>query len=128
MDKLFNMSCPPRSKVSYEVKKIDDQVLFDFEVLIKLLKTNKSHLVKRVEEYYKNNEKMLKNYKKPSGYMIGKYLNSDDKNYKVETDLNLLILVFTQTYGNMYVPNKEASFSKHRFENKILFLKREIES
>lgn len=128
MDKLFNTCCAPTSKVSYQIKKFDTQILFDYEVLIKLLNTNKYHLAECVEEYYKKNEKTLRNYKKPTGYMIGKYLEPKDKKYRVETDLNLLILVFTQTYGNMYVPTKDPSFSKHRFEHKILFLKKEVES
>lgn len=128
MDILYNMSGPPRSYVSYEIKRFGKQLLFDPDVLIKLLNTDKTNLIKKIEQYCELNNSIYTSSKRPKGYMVGKIPSEIDKDYIVVEDIDLLILVLGSTFGNMYVPNKELLLSESRFKNKILFLEEEVYS
>ena len=127
MDVLKNMSSPPKSRVVFSIDQIESYILFNPNVLKRYFNVDSDELLsKKIEEYVKNS-KTIDKVKKPSGYMISNtVINDDDVKYEKCKDIDLLIIVFTHTIDKLYIPNKEMSFSKSRFMNKLYFLKSEV--
>ena len=133
-DILKNMSAPPRSSVVFNKVQIQKYISFNPLTLKKLLNElgYKGEINKMVEEYVNNNPNIIKNIKRPSGYMLGVYIefNKELDLYKYEecTDLELLILVFCSTVGDLYIPNKELGFEENKFDKILLFAEEEVNS
>ena len=140
---LHNMSAPPRSQVSYKMEQLKKYIAFNPLTLSELLKElgiiDEVHLASK--KYVDNNPDILKSIKKPTGYMLAEciempkcmsnkkltnYLNK--YNFKACTDLELLILVFASTVGDLYIPNKDLSFESSKFSRILLFPEEEVNS
>ena len=142
---LHNMSAPPRSEVRVKKKQVAKYLMFDPRTLNKLL-GNKVHLSsgvdKRVKHYVEKHPNIIKSIKKPTGFMIGEYIEIKDKpesqtkykrwleRYEVEecVDAELLILVLCSTMGDLYIPDRTLSYEKTKFNKILLFSKEEVNS
>lgn len=124
MNKLHNMSVPSKSLIHYDIKQIDNIVCFDSSELLKYFNCNIDDLEKSIRGYVKTNNQYID--KTPSGYMFA--LNSVPDSIETITcrDINLLINVFSKTVGNIYIPNRNASFDKSKFINKLYFNEGEV--
>lgn len=124
MDKLHNMSVPPKSLIHYDIKQIDNIVCFDREELLKYFNCNIDNLEESIKHYVESNIQYID--KAPNGYMFA--LNSVPDSIEIITckDIDLLINVFSKTVGNIYIPNRNASFDKSKFLNKLYFNKGEV--
>lgn len=142
---LHNMSAPPRSTVTFEQEQLKKYILFSPINLTKLLskKTNTIiELEKMVQDYYIKHKDALNKTKKPTGYMIGSKIEINRKNINLKmineaikqydyiecNDINLLIIIFSQTVGDLYIPNRQLSFESSKFDNILLFPEDEVNS
>ena len=142
-DILQNMSAPPRSKVVFEIKQLKKYVAFNPLRLSKLLRDSKykGEISESVKQYVEKNPGIIKNIKKPTGYMIAEYIELTGNKYTktlnekldaykyVEcTDLELLILVLCSTVGDLFIPDRPLSFEKTKFTKVLLFPEEEVDS
>ena len=142
---LHNMSAPPRSEVHFEQNQLEEYVAFNPIVLARLLNfKNKmlSGLEEKAKEYYENHKELENIIEKPTGYMIAEVIelngiNRFSKQLKTKIDkykhkdcenLELLILVFCSTVGDLYIPNRPLSFEKTKFDKILLFPKEGVNS
>jgi len=138
MSEMFhNMSVPPTSLVYFKMEQLNDYYCFNPITLSKLLNCKYENLSTVVKEYCDKHRNIISNIKKPTGYMLGETKLVTDlgkvnflKNYKYEecNDLELLILVFCGTVGDLYIPNRALSFENYKFERVLLFAKAEVDS
>lgn len=124
MNKLHNMSVPPKSLIHYDIKLVDDIVCFDPDALIKYFNCNINDLEENIKKYIEINP----NYQDKA---IDKYLFSLDKcPEKIEPiiceDIDLLINVFSKTVGSLYIPNRNPSFDISKFLRKLYFNQTEV--
>lgn len=144
-DLLHNMSAPPRSLVEFEVCQLKKYMAFNPSVLAKLLhcvKADLSDLTKKVKEYVSTHEGIENIIERPTGFMIADVIEHDgrmlcSKRIKNQLDrykytecknIDLLIVVFCSTVGDLYIPNRPLSFEKSRFNNILLFIEEEVNS
>ena len=140
-DILKNMSAPPRSKVVFEIKQLKKYVAFNPLRLSRLLKDSNynDEISESVKQYVENNPNIIKNFKKPTGYMVAEYIEltgnklTKKLNEKLNvyeyvecTDLELLILVFCSTVGDLYIPDRPLSFERTKFNKILLFPEEEV--
>lgn len=99
-------------------------------------------LAKKVNDYIKSHPDITKNIKKPTGYMIAEYVNLNNcykyskhimdqlSRYDLDecTDLELLIIVFGQTVGDLYIPDKPLTINESKFDKILLFPESEVNS
>lgn len=142
-DIMKNMSAPPRSEVAFRQEQLKKYVAFNPLRLSRLLVESnyKDDLSKSTKQYVEDNPDIIKNIKKPTGYMIAEYVElTGDKytkalNDKLDvykyvecTDLELIILVLCSTVGDLYVPDRPLSFEKTKFNKILLFAEEEVNS
>ena len=106
-----------------------------------ILSDSPSSIAKAAEKYVKKHPHIIKNIAKPTGYMVSEYIElgvmSRQKidealnnlySFEVCNDVELLILVFGSTVGDLYIPNRPLSFEETKFNKVLLFPKEEVES
>lgn len=142
-DILKNMSAPPRSEVAFKQEQLKKYISFNPLRLSRLLSdlNYKGEISESVKKYVINNPNIEKSFKKPSGYMIAEYIEiTGDENAKTLNDklgvyryvecedLELIILVFCSTVGDLYIPDRTLSFEKNKFNKVLLFPEDEVNS
>lgn len=143
-DLLFNMSAPPRSRVEVVKKQLNEYICFNPFTLAKCLtnSTSITNLARKVKDYVKKHPKVKAIIEKPTGYMLAEAINIEGINasnkelieklkkydYEECDNLNLLIVVFCSTVGDLYIPNRELSFENSKFNKILMFPKEEVES
>lgn len=142
-DILKNMSAPPRSEVTFRQEQLKKYIAFNPLRLSRLLVESnyKDDLSQSTKQYVEDNPDIIKNIKKPTGYMIAEYVElAGDKytkalNDKLDvykyvecTDLELIILVLCSTVGDLYIPDRPLSFEKTKFNKILLFAEEEVNS
>lgn len=140
---LHNMSAPPRSQVHYVQKQLCQYIAFNPLVLFReIYGKNHSFQGSIVQKYVEEHPEVLNEIKKPTGYMLAetfdlvdnekftKELKESLKKYTYEEcrDVNLLILVFCSTVGDLYIPDRPLSFEDSRFHKILFFPKKEVNS
>ncbi|MDY6431008.1 MAG: hypothetical protein SPL00_04385 [Bacilli bacterium] len=142
---LHNMSAPPRSEVKFKQEQLKKYVLFNPIMLARLLGDRNLMIIgleEKVKDYYEKHKQIENIIKKPTGYMIAEVIEFNGKNkytkqlkdklnqYKhVECDnIELLILVFCSTVGDLYIPNRPLSFESTKFDKILLFPEEEVNS
>lgn len=143
---LHNMSAPPRSEVKFSQEQLKKYVSFNPMRLERLL-ANQNYenedLGEATRRYVEEHQDIYKNIKKPTGYMIGEYIelpngkrrytreiNNKLENYQSTecTDLELIILVLCSTVGDLYIPDRKLSFESSKFNKILLFPEEEVMS
>ena len=139
---LHNMSAPPKSKVDFEQTQLEKYIAFNPKDLAELLGNENmtaDELKTAVEDYVKNHPDIERIIEKPTGYMIGEVGVMNDENkitnksktvfdYEVCKNLELMIVVLCSTVGDLYIPDRQMSFEKTKFDKILLFPKDEVES
>ena len=139
---LHNMSAPPKSKVDFEQTQLEKYIAFNPKDLAELLgheNMTADELKTAVEDYVKNHPDIERIIEKPTGYMIGEVgvMNNENKitsksktvfDYEVCKNLELMIVVLCSTVGDLYIPDRQLSFEKTKFDKILLFPKDEVES
>lgn len=142
---LHNMSVPPRSEVKFKKEQLNKYIAFNPIILARLLGDSDidiKDLCKKVKKYVSDHPKIEEIIEKPTGYMIGEFIELNGKNkftkelnnklkqYKyVECDnLELLIIIFCSTVGDLYIPNRKLSFESTKFDKILLFPEEEVNS
>lgn len=139
---LHNMSAPPKSKVDFEQTQLEKYIAFNPKDLAGLLGNENmtaDELQTAVESYVKNHPDIERIIEKPTGYMIGEVgvMNNENKitsksktvfDYEVCKNLELMIVVLCSTVGDLYIPDRQMSFEKTKFDKILLFPKDEVES
>ncbi len=139
---LHNMSAPPKSKVDFEQTQLEKYIAFNPKDLAELLGNENmtaDELKTAVEDYVKNHPDIERIIEKPTGYMIGEVgvMNNENKitsksktvfDYEVCKNLELMIVVLCSTVGDLYIPDRQMSFEKTKFDKILLFPKDEVES
>ena len=139
---LHNMSAPPKSKVDFEQTQLEKYIAFNPKDLAELLGNENmtaDELKTAVENYVKNHPDIERIIEKPTGYMIGEVgvMNNENKitsksktvfDYEVCKNLELMIVVLCSTVGDLYIPDRQMSFEKTKFDKILLFPKDEVES
>ena len=139
---LHNMSAPPKSKVDFEQTQLEKYIAFNPKDLAELLGNENmtaDELKTAVEHYVKNHPDIERIIEKPTGYMIGEVgvMNNENKitnksktvfDYEVCKNLELMIVVLCSTVGDLYIPDRQMSFEKTKFDKILLFPKDEVES
>ena len=140
---LHNMSAPPRSRVHFQQKQLNQYIAFNPLVLFREI-YGKNHRFQGsiVKKYVEEHPEILNEIKKPTGYMLGetfdlvgnekftKELNERLRKYTYEEcrDVNLLILVLCSTVGDLYIPDRPLSFEDSKFKRILFFPKEEVYS
>ena len=138
---LHNMSAPPKSKVDFEQTQLEKYIAFNPKDLAELLGNENmtaDELKTAVEDYVKNHPDIERIIEKPTGYMIGEVgvMNNENKStsksktvfdYEVCKNLELMIVVLCATVGDLYIPDRQLSFEKTKFDKILLFPKDEVE-
>ncbi len=143
---LHNMSAPPRSEVKFSQEQLKKYISFNPMRLERLL-INENYinedLGEAVKKYVEDHQGIYKNIKKPTGYMIGEYIELpngkrkytreinnklDNYQYTECTDLELIILVLCSTVGDLYIPDRKLSFESSKFNKILLFPEEEVMS
>lgn len=144
-DLLHNMSAPPRSEVKFKQEQLKKYVVFNPIMLARLLGDRNlmiTGLEEKVKDYCEKHKQIENIIEKPTGYMIAEVIEFNGKNkytkqlndklnqYKhVECDnIELLILVFCSTVGDLYIPNRPLSFESTKFDKILLFPEEEVNS
>ena len=139
---LHNMSAPPKSKVDFEQTQLEKYIAFNPKDLAGSLgdeNMTADELKTAVEDYVKNHPDIERIIEKPTGYMIGEVgvMNNENKitsksktvfDYEVCKNLELMIVVLCSTVGDLYIPDRQLSFEKTKFDKILLFPKDEVES
>lgn len=139
---LHNMSAPPKSKVDFEQTQLEKYIAFNPKDLAGSLgdeNMTADELKTAVENYVKNHPDIERIIEKPTGYMIGEVgvMNNENKitsksktvfDYEVCKNLELMIVVLCSTVGDLYIPDRQMSFEKTKFDKILLFPKDEVES
>ena len=139
---LHNMSAPPKSKVDFEQTQLEKYIAFNPKDLAGSLgdeNMTADELKTAVENYVKNHPDIERIIEKPTGYMIGEVgvINDENKitnksktvfDYEVCKNLELMIVVLCSTVGDLYIPDRQMSFEKTKFDKILLFPKDEVES
>ena len=139
---LHNMSAPPKSKVDFEQTQLEKYIAFNPKDLAGSLgdeNMTADELKTAVEDYVKNHPDIERIIEKPTGYMIGEVGVMNDENkitnksktvfdYEVCKNLELMIVVLCSTVGDLYIPDRQMSFEKTKFDKILLFPKDEVES
>ena len=139
---LHNMSAPPKSKVDFEQTQLEKYIALNPKDLAELLGNENmtaDELKTAVEDYVKNHPDIERIIEKPTGYMIGEVgvMNNENKitsksktvfDYEVCKNLELMIVVLCSTVGDLYIPDRQMSFEKTKFDKILLFPKDEVES
>lgn len=139
---LHNMSAPPKSKVDFEQTQLEKYIAFNPKDLAGSLgdeNMTADELKTAVEDYVKNHPDIERIIEKPTGYMIGEVgvMNNENKitsksktvfDYEVCKNLELMIVVLCSTVGDLYIPDRQMSFEKTKFDKILLFPKDEVES
>ena len=139
---LHNMSAPPKSKVDFEQTQLEKYIAFNPKDLAGSLgdeNMTADELKTAVENYVKNHPDIERIIEKPTGYMIGEVGVMNDENkitnksktvfdYEVCKNLELMIVVLCSTVGDLYIPDRQMSFEKTKFDKILLFPKDEVES
>lgn len=139
---LHNMSAPPKSKVDFEQTQLEKYIAFNPKDLAESLGNENmtaDELKTAVEDYVKNHPDIERIIEKPTGYMIGEVgvMNNENKitnksktvfDYEVCKNLELMIVVLCSTVGDLYIPDRQMSFEKTKFDKILLFPKDEVES
>lgn len=139
---LHNMSVPPKSKVDFEQTQLEKYIAFNPKDLAGSLgdeNMTADELKTAVENYVKNHPDIERIIEKPTGYMIGEVgvMNNENKitnksktvfDYEVCKNLELMIVVLCSTVGDLYIPDRQMSFEKTKFDKILLFPKDEVES
>lgn len=139
---LHNMSAPPKSKVDFEQTQLEKYIAFNPKDLAGSLgdeNMTADELKTAVENYVKNHPDIERIIEKPTGYMIGEVgvMNNENKitsksktvfDYEVCKNLELMIVVLCSTVGDLYIPDRQLSFEKTKFDKILLFPKDEVES
>ena len=127
---LHNMSAPPKSKVDFEQTQLEKYIAFNPKDLAELLGNENmtaDELKTAVEHYVKNHPDIERIIEKPTGYMIGEVgvMNNENKitnksktvfDYEVCKNLELMIVVLCSTVGDLYIPDRQMSFEKTKFD------------
>ena len=127
---LHNMSAPPKSKVDFEQTQLEKYIAFNPKDLAGSLgdeNMTADELKTAVEDYVKNHPDIERIIEKPTGYKI----TSKSKtvfDYEVCKNLELMIVVLCSTVGDLYIPDRQLSFEKTKFDKILLFPKDEVES
>lgn len=145
-DVLHNMSAPPRSKVSFVQRQLKEYIAFNPLRLARLLNNRLLlfgvDLVEEVNDYVSHHPNINKNIKRPTGYMIGEYIElgntkkftkdlsekMDKYHYRECNDLELLIIVLCSSVGDLYIPNHPLVINDSKFDKILFFPKEEVES
>ena len=140
---LHNMSAPPRSVVVFHQNQLNKYMAFNPIRLAKLINCRHiKNLVDEVREYIKSHPDIDKYIKKPTGYMIAEYINLDgcdkydrklnDKLSKYQyvecDDIELLIIVFGCTVGDLYIPNRKIIINETKLDKVLFFPIDEVNS
>lgn len=139
-------------KVVFKKKQLKGFLAFNPYRLAKLLGhrgATPEELSKLVKNYVKEHPEINRLLTKPTGYMIGlpmgqaRYIKPHEDGtshpdggaiktgglqYDECADIDLLIVVLCSTVGDLYIPNRELSFEKSKFQRIILFPKVEVNS
>ncbi len=139
-------------KVTFEKKQLKGFMAFNPHKLSKLLGhegATPDELSELVKEYVKAHPEIKRLLSKPTGYMIGTSMGKPRRIkrmsngmilvrpncwktngivYEECADIDLLIVVLCSTMGDLYIPNRELSFEKSKFQRIILFPKDEVNS
>lgn len=143
---LHNMSAPPRSQVKFEQYQLKQYTVFNPLKLARLLNNKRllsgSALTEEVKKYVSSHPGLENNIKRPTGYMVGEYVELEDTvkftralNEKLNkfrytdcNDLELLIIVLCSTVGDLYIPNHPLTITDSKFDKVLFFPKDEVES
>lgn len=125
MNRLFNMSVPPKSSIVIEIKPISKYLVFDPNVLCELLCCKRDVLLDSIKEYIEKHPNYLDT--SPSSYLFAlKKEKYDNYDYLICKDVDLLLSVFSKTVDNMYIPNRQPILINEKFDNSLLFMESEI--
>ncbi len=125
MNKLFNMSAPPKSKITIEINQVSKYLVFDPNVLCELLNCAKDKLILTINEYIINNPNYLDD--SPNSYLFAlKKDKYEDLDYSICRNINLLLSVFSKTVNNIYIPNRQPIFTCEKFNSLLFFIESEI--
>ena len=139
---LHNMNCRPNSKVDFEQKQLKKYIAFNPKNLSRLFGNENmtiDELKTAVENYVENHPDIERIIEKPTGYMIGEVgvMNAENKitsksnivfEYEECENLELMIIVFCSTVGDLYIPDRRLSFEITKFDKILMFPKDEVES
>ena len=144
-DLLHNMSAPPKSVVQFKQKQLANYMAFNPLRLAKLLGINYFNVKKiceKVEEYVTKHPQIEAIIEKPTGYMIAEFIEIDNKDKPIKdlykklsmykyvecVNIELLIVIFCSTVGDLYIPNRNLSFESTKFDKILLFPEEEVNS
>lgn len=123
MDKLHNMSAPPKSSVLIEIKQLDKMIAFEPKRLEGLLNCNNKNLLETINKYIDDNKEF--ELKAPKAYMFALEVNNN-LDYEYCDDIDLLICVLGKTSGSIYIPNRPCVINKDKLNKVLYFSKREL--
>jgi len=123
MDKLHNMSAPPKSSVLVEIKQLDKMIAFEPKRLERLLNCNNKDLLETINKYIDDNKEF--ELKAPKAYMFALDVNNN-LDYEYCDDIDLLICVLGKTSGSIYIPNRQCVINKDKLNKVLYFSKREL--
>lgn len=125
MNRLFNMSVPPKTNITIEIKQVSNYIVFDPNVLCELLNCKKEELINSISKYIIDNPSYID--ASPNSYLFAlrndKYENYS---YSVCKDINFLLCIFSKTTNNIYIPNRKPVFTNEKFVDSLLFMESEI--
>lgn len=138
---LHNMSVPPRSEVKFNQLQLKKYICFNPSKLSSLL-FDKGYSNEQIsintENYALAHSQITSIIERPTGYMIGEVIEANDTKRSKErlmeynfvecTNLELLIVVFCSTVGDLYIPNRTLSYEKNKFDKILLFPEDEVNS
>ncbi|MCR4661004.1 MAG: hypothetical protein K5765_03255 [Clostridia bacterium] len=140
------MSEQIHNDINFEQKQLKNYVAFNPIILARLLGDKNiriTGLEEKVRTYYETHKNNIENtIKKPTGYMIAETIEFNGVNrfskplkyklnrykYKECNNIELLILVFCSTVGDLYIPNRILSFESTKFNKILLFPEDEVNS
>ncbi len=137
---LHNMSAPPRSEVKFNQLQLK-YICFNPSKLVSLLSDkgySDENISVNVKNYVLDHPQIASIIERPTGYMIGEVIEVNDAkkikkrlmefSYVECTNLELLIVVFCSTVGDLYIPNRTLSYEKNKFDKILLFPEDEVNS
>ena len=136
---IHNMSAPPRSNLEFRQYQLKKYLAFNPLHLATLLKKLKfeDKVYLAAEQYVKTHPELISSPKKPTGYMLAEYIKLrcrelegklNTYNYDECDDIELMILVFASTVGDLYIPDRPLSFERTKFDKILLFPQEDVNS
>lgn len=121
---LRNMSAPPRSEVRIRQNLPGMFIFFSPKRLASLLGCPSEELPERCAEYVAAHPEIADNPQRPRSYMVAQ---TTPQKRSVECfRLELLLVIFGSTLGDLYIPGRKLEYPKSRFDHTLYFRRQEV--